>query len=82
MNSRRPNQKVGSFNDMPEKDRHDLADMLDAARKRVDQMNPEEREKMMEGQRASWARAMTIGCEHGVLDFEQCPQCRGGNTDD
>ena len=32
MNSRRPNQKVGSFDDMPEKDRHDLADMLDAAR--------------------------------------------------
>jgi hypothetical protein len=28
-------------------------------------------------QRKSWVRGMTIGCEHGVLDFETCPQCRG-----
>ena len=55
----------------------DLQDMLEAARKRVDAMTPEEREKMWEEQRASWVRAMTTGCEHGVLDFEQCPECRG-----
>ena len=28
-------------------------------------------------QKASWVRGMTGGCEHGVVDFEQCPQCRG-----
>lgn len=27
-------------------------------------------------QRASWVRGMTARCEHGVLDFEQCGQCR------
>lgn len=26
-------------------------------------------------QRKSWVRGMTTGCEHGVLDFETCPQC-------
>jgi hypothetical protein len=60
----------------------DLQDLLDAARKRVDEMTPDEREKMMEDQRASWVRAMTMGCEHGVLDFEQCPECRGKSADD
>jgi hypothetical protein len=33
-----------------------------------------------EAQRQSWVRAMTTGCEHGVLDFEQCPDCRGPLT--
>ena len=28
-------------------------------------------------QRESWVRAMTTPCEHGVLDFEQCGECRG-----
>lgn len=30
----------------------------------------------IEAQRQSWVRAFTEGCEHGVLDFETCPQCR------
>lgn len=30
----------------------------------------------IEEQRASWVRAFTTPCEHGVLDFEQCPDCR------
>ena len=29
----------------------------------------------VEAQRQSWVRGMTTGCEHGVLDFEQCPEC-------
>ena len=29
-----------------------------------------------EAQRQSWVRSMTKGCEHAVLDFEQCPDCR------
>jgi hypothetical protein len=34
-------------------------------------------EAEVEEQRKSWVRGMTTGCEHGVLDFETCPQCRG-----
>lgn len=29
-----------------------------------------------QGQRESWVRSMTTPCEHGVLDFEQCGDCR------
>lgn len=47
-----------------------LEEMLDAAQ--IHQMTPEE----IEAQRQSFARAMTARCEHGELDFEQCPQCR------
>jgi hypothetical protein len=40
---------------------------------------PEERAKLeadeREAQRRSWVRAMQP-CEHGVLDFEQCSDCR------
>ena len=47
-----------------------LEEMLDAAQ--IHQMTPEE----IEAQRQSWVRGMTTPCEHGELDFEQCPQCR------
>lgn len=30
----------------------------------------------IEAQRRSWVRGMTTPCEHGELDFEQCPKCR------
>lgn len=53
-----------------------LEEALAAAKAHVDAMTPEERETMREAQRKSWVRAMTTGCEHGVLDFEQCPDCR------
>lgn len=36
-------------------------------------MTPAERREQQE----SWVRGMTTGCEHGVLDFETCPDCRG-----
>lgn len=29
----------------------------------------------VEAQRQSWVRGMTARCEHGELDFEQCPKC-------
>lgn len=48
-----------------------LAEMLDASA--VQQMTPAE----VEAQRQSWIRGMCTPCEHGELDFEQCPQCRG-----
>jgi hypothetical protein len=31
----------------------------------------------IEAQRQSWVRGMMARCEHGELDFEQCPKCRG-----
>jgi hypothetical protein len=39
----------------------------------IHQMTPAE----VEAQRQSWVRGMTARCEHGELDFEQCPKCRG-----
>lgn len=33
-------------------------------------------EAEIQEQRESWVRAMTTPCEHGELDFEQCPECR------
>lgn len=47
-----------------------LAEMLTAAE--VHQMTPAE----IEAQRKSFARGMSARCEHGELDFEQCPKCR------
>jgi hypothetical protein len=39
-------------------------------------MSASEKQAMYEKQRQSFVRAMTTPCEHGVLDFEQCPECR------
>src|SRR5512139_2889813 len=47
-----------------------LSELRDAAQ--VHQMTPAE----IEQQRMSWVRGMTARCQHGVLDFEQCPDCR------
>lgn len=48
-----------------------LDELLEATQ--IHQMTPEE----IEAQRQSFARGMSARCEHGELDFEQCPQCRG-----
>jgi Spy/CpxP family protein refolding chaperone len=40
-------------------------------------MTPEQRQQMLEEQRKSFVRGMTTPCEHGILDFETCPKCRG-----
>lgn len=53
-----------------------LAALLRESAGRVAAMTPEQREEMFEEQRQSWVRGMTARCEHGVLDFEQCPECR------
>lgn len=47
-----------------------LAELLTVSQVHI--MTPEEEE----AQRQSWVRGMTTPCEHGVLDFEQCPDCR------
>ena len=48
-----------------------LEALIDQARK-AGPMTPAE----IESQRQSWVRGMTAKCEHGVTDFEQCPECR------
>ena len=55
----------------------ELSVLIEQAKARVAAMSPEEYEAMIQAQRESWVRAMTTPCEHGVLDFETCPKCRG-----
>jgi hypothetical protein len=50
--------------------------LLKKAKDRVSKMSPEEYAAMMEAQKALFVRGMMVKCEHGVLDFEQCPECR------
>lgn len=59
--------------------RDGLVEALDAAKKCVKAMTPEEREEMYCRQRESFVRGMTTPCEHGELDFEQCTKCRYGS---
>jgi len=54
-----------------------LEDLLQKAIERVRAMSPEEREAMRLEQAKSFARAFTP-CEHGIYDWEQCPDCRKG----
>ena len=58
-----------------------IAEMLVAIEAKRAAMPPAERARLEAeeriAQRESWIRGMTTPCEHGVLDFETCPQCRG-----
>ena len=54
----------------------ELAALIEKARDWEANATPEEKEAMHEAQRKSWIRGMTTPCEHGVLDFESCPECR------
>jgi len=60
----------------------ELSALLEKAKQRMALMTPEERAKMFEEQKASFVRAMTTPCEHGVLDFETCPDCRAKYDED
>lgn len=53
-----------------------LDDLLRRAREMVDAMTPEQRAAMHEAQLASFLRSMEP-CEHGIRDWETCPDCRG-----
>jgi len=53
----------------------DITLLLARARERVASMTPTEREAMWAAQRESWVRGMAP-CEHGVSDWEDCPDCR------
>ena len=54
----------------------DFVEMATEARRRYEALPPAERKAHDEAQRASWVRGMTARCEHGIADFEQCPDCR------
>lgn len=54
----------------------DLKAAADAARKRLEALSPEEQQRHWDAQRASFVRGMSTPCEHGMLDFEDCEQCR------
>ena len=45
------------------------------AQARFDALRPEQQRAHREAQAASYARSLAP-CEHGVADFEQCPECR------
>ena len=61
---------------MSASDDPELYDSLAEALRRYAAMTPEEQAAMQMAHLASLVRAMTTPCEHGVLDFEQCPDCR------
>jgi hypothetical protein len=58
----------------------DIDDLLKRANERYANMTPEEQAAMWKAQRESWARAFSTPCDHGGLDFEQCPKCREKNN--
>lgn len=55
----------------------ELDDLITRSKEAVAKMTPAERETMLQEQKKSFVRGMMARCEHGVLDFEQCPKCRG-----
>lgn len=58
----------------------ELEAAFERARRWEANATPEEKAAMRAAQRESWVRGMTTPCEHGVLDFEQCPDCRAQAT--
>ena len=54
----------------------DLEKMIKQAKVKYDAMTPSQKAAHDQAQRESWVRGMTAKCEHGELDFEQCPKCR------
>ena len=54
----------------------DLLKLAELAMARFNALSPEDQAAHRAKQRASFIRGMTTPCEHGVLDFEQCGDCR------
>lgn len=52
-----------------------LDELIKRSIEQVEAMSPEDRKAMEQAQRESWARGMQP-CEHGKVDYEQCPACR------
>lgn len=61
-----------------------IPEMLAAIKRKRAAMPPAERAELerreRQAQRESFVRGMTTPCEHGVLDFEQCGDCRGSHS--
>lgn len=53
----------------------ELSDLLRKSREKVSSMSGADRDEMFEAQAKSFARSLQP-CEHGVVDFEQCQDCR------
>lgn len=55
-----------------------LNELLRKSKEAIERMTPEEFAAMIEAQRQSWVRAFgpESACEHGALDWEQCPKCQ------
>lgn len=53
-----------------------MDDLVREALDRYNELTPEEKQAHDKAQRESWVRGMMAKCEHGVRDFEQCPECR------
>lgn len=60
----------------------ELDDLIAKSKVAVAKMTPEEYALMMEAQKRSFVRAMTTPCEHGMLDFEDCTECRSAIVGD
>lgn len=54
----------------------DLLKLAADAFARFRALPPKERARLKRLQRESFIRGMTTPCEHGILDFEQCGDCR------
>lgn len=54
-----------------------LQELFRKSKEAVAAMTPEQYAEMIEAQKQSFVRGMMARCEHGELDFEQCPKCRG-----
>jgi len=62
-------------------DKHSKLDqLLRKWREILNNMSDAEQKELRDAQRKSFVRAMTTPCEHGVLDFETCPDCRKANA--
>lgn len=55
----------------------ELDRLIEKSKQQLAGMSPKELEKLREEQKQSFVRGFTTPCEHGKLDFEQCPKCRG-----
>ena len=55
-----------------------LDQLIAEAKAIYDAMTPEQQAEMWRQQKESYVRGMTTPCEHGVLDFETCAECRKG----
>lgn len=59
---------------MPTEPNPELDALIVSAREFYENMSREQRAEMYEAQRQSWLRSCEP-CEHGVRDWETCPEC-------